>query len=172
VNSSLRDIVPSTMGKIIAIGNLKGGVGKTTLAVNAACQMAEERRQIVLVDADTQASASGWAATGVLPIACKPLPLDTDRQAAKWIAAVRQVAADADFAVIDLPPHIGAVMASAMIVADKLVLPVGASALDLRAAGKTLDLLREAQRERGDGLPSCLLVPARVDRRRTAGRVR
>jgi chromosome partitioning protein len=157
------------MGKLIAVGNLKGGTGKSTIAVNLACALRDAERTVALVDADPQGTATDWQAGGGLPVLVETLPLGSPRDAQRWVARVLALKAGADYVVVDLPPQVGSGIASALLLADLLLVPVSPSGVDLRATGRALDLLRRARAVRGGAKPAAMLVPSRVDRRTVIG---
>lgn len=104
------------MGRIICIANQKGGVGKTTTAVNLAACLADLGRKVVLIDLDSQANAtSGLGAT--VPPGEKPKTIYNallgecevedavvkTRQEGLWLAPSSQDLAGAEIELLDLP---------------------------------------------------------------------
>lgn len=157
------------MPYVISVTNLKGGCGKSCIAVNLACELAAKRAtSVTLVDADAQATATYHCSAGLLPIAHHHLPLDDPRQIDSWIRRV--LALETDYVILDAPPHVGAVTRAIVGISDAALVPCTASTADLLATVSAVDLIRAARQARSDGGPKCLLVPSRIDRRTSNGR--
>ncbi len=129
---------------IIALLNQKGGVGKTTLATHIAGELAMRGQQVVLLDADPQGSALDWTqrrAQQGLPrlFSAVGLARETLHQEAP------ELARRADHVVIDGPPRIAALARSALLAAERVLIPVQPSPYDLWASAEMVALIREAQ---------------------------
>lgn len=152
---------------MIGVVNLKGGCGKSNIAVNLACEIASKGHAVTLIDADAQGTAHHWASAGHLPVRVEAMPLGT-RSAAQWVSRVLSMTVD--FIVLDAPPQIGATTQAIVGISDLVLIPITPSYADLTATASALDLVQQARRERKDGGPRCLLIPSKVDRRTASGR--
>jgi chromosome partitioning protein len=125
---------------IISFLNQKGGVGKTTLAVNVAAALAAEGHKVLLIDADKQGSASTWASLRTEP-AFQVVSMARDNMAKEAL----RLAADFDYAIIDGPPHAEQIARSCIIASDFVALPIEPSGLSTWASDLTVHQVREAQ---------------------------
>jgi len=151
------------MGQIIVSGNLKGGTGKTTIAVNLACALRMHGYSVALIDVDPQGTASEWARRGELPLQAEAAPPSGLPGRARWLERAVELRSAADMVLLDLPPSSAPVLAASLMVADLLVIPITPSAVDVPPTANVLRLVREAREARREGRPAALLVPNRID---------
>jgi chromosome partitioning protein len=148
----------------IAVAQRKGGVGKTTVSVSVAAEIARRGHNTVLIDGDPQRSACHWAEPGNLSFSVYDLALE-DQGVPDWVRSVREVRAE--ILVIDTAPNDRS-LGAAIAVADLVLIPCTPSGLDIEATVRTLEIIDAVRRHR-NGAPQMILVPNRVDLRRLEG---
>ena len=142
---------------IITVGNTKGGVGKTTLAVNLAIAQALAGRDVWLIDGDRQGTAqtaiSIRADAGHAPgIACATYPDGPTLR-----AQVQQQAAKFDDIIIDAGGRDSTALRAALVLSDVLLVPFQPRSYDVWALNDIAGLVDEARSVR-DGLRAVAIL--------------
>ena len=128
---------------ILAIGNIKGGVGKTTLAVNIAISRSLAGRDVLLVDGDEQRTAITFTdlrtehlgGPGYTAVSLNGAALRTQ---------VRQLSYKYNDIVIDVGGRDTGSLRAALTVSETLLIPVQPRSFDIWAVDQVADLVKEA----------------------------
>jgi chromosome partitioning protein len=120
----------------VVVCNVKGGVGKTTTAVYLAAAAAERGHEVVLVDADRQASSAEWLET-------RPFDGVAVVEAPSERTLTRAMSRGDGVAVVDTPPGDQRILQSATAAADAVVIPTRAGGVEFSPVLTTLELVPE-----------------------------
>jgi len=142
---------------IVGVLSQKGGVGKTTIAINTAATLALRGQRVLLVDADPQGSSLAWSSARdrdpLFPVVGMAKPsLHRD---------LPTMAKDYDVVVIDGAPRVNELGRSAILASDTILIPVQPSPYDVWAAALTVQLIREAQQFR-ENLTAAFVINRRI----------
>lgn len=118
--------------RTIAVVNLKGGSGKTTSAVFLAHEWAARGRQVLLVDADPQATALRWSEQAAFKVSTLALPVKDLHTRLAGIVGGRY-----DLVVVDTPPlaERSGIVLSALRLADLVVVPIAPTMAEFERLG-------------------------------------
>jgi chromosome partitioning protein len=198
--SSTRPYNPSTdLLMIVAIANQKGGVGKTTTAINLAAALALRGKRTLLIDLDPQANStmsfldmqqvtrSVYDAISEPSVSLRdvilPTPLENLAVAPSRIALVGEM--DAHFrlkdklealqgeyphVVIDCPPTLGLLTVNALVAATHLLIPIQSSYFALEGTDDLLETIEKVRARPNPALRILGVVITMHDRRTALAR--
>ncbi|MBW2466176.1 MAG: ParA family protein [Deltaproteobacteria bacterium] len=180
------------MRQVVSVVNLKGGVGKTTSAVNIAACLGEIGKSVLLIDLDPQGSASlslGIENSGeellfalnnetplpVMPIEIKGVELvpsgmslatgQLEESGNALARCLEETPGDWEYVIIDCPPSYGNLTTNALIASTRVVVPVEASFLGLNGLKQMVSAIGSL-RPQNPGLEIEAILPCRAHRRR------
>lgn len=133
---------------ILVVGHTKGGVGKTTVAVNIAIAFAMSGRSVHLVDADSQGTAAMAAAVREDAGLAPPLPCSACPDGSALRAHVEGLAGGFDDVVIDAGGRDSAALRASLLLADVLLAPFQPRSFDVWALQDVAALVADAEQRR------------------------
>ncbi len=145
---------------IISLVNQKGGVGKTTIAINIGIGMARRNYKVGFLDTDPQGTASQWQSIeGNMAFEVRRHP--------SRVSSMDLMDADRNHGVvvIDTPPAIGEITQSVLEVSDLAIVPLAPSVLDIWSSRTTVGMIEEAMKV-NPRLKGRLLVSRKIPRTR------
>lgn len=141
---------------IISLVNQKGGVGKTSIAVNLGVCLARKNYKLQLIDMDPQGTALQWQSIEgnmAFQVTHHPAPLSPEK--------TKAFSQGYDHLVVDTPPAIGEISRSVLRFTDLALVPLAPSPLDIWSSHNTVRMIAEAKHENPD-LEGKLLICRKI----------
>ena len=183
--------------KVIAIINQKGGVGKSTTAINLSAALGEMGKQVLLIDLDPQGNSSSGLGVEknrvsrciydallndipltdiIIPDVSKGLDVvpATINLAGAEVELVSEMARENrlkdDYVFIDCPPSLGLLTINALVAADKLLIPIQCEFYALEGVTKLLDSMKRVKSRLNPSLDIYGVLLTMSDNRTTLSR--
>ena len=125
---------------IISLANNKGGVGKSTIAVNLACYIAQKKNRVLLIDTDPLGCVVKWQgllenkALDIIHYPENNIHHDMDKLSKGYTHTI-----------IDTPPGISKIIVSSLLTSHLAIVPIDPSPLSIRSSAKIIGLIRQIQ---------------------------
>lgn len=135
-----------TAAQIIGVIQVKGGVGRSTIATNLAA-LFSLTQQTALIDCDLpQGTSASWYAVRTAEMPSDNLTLATAGDYRELVIRAQELSKTHRYLVIDAPPRIAEMTRAIIVMSSLCLVPLGASAAEIWSTAdlvKTLDAARE-----------------------------
>lgn len=133
---------------IISITNLKGGVGKSTIATNLAVCFAHMGKSVCIVDTDTNQSAMSWVENRDEQLPNVTVTGVTNAKVAGQ--TISAMGTKYDIVIVDGTPNVSEMTTRIILASDFVLIPIQASPLDFNAMPMFFERYEQAKEFRGE----------------------
>jgi chromosome partitioning protein len=155
----------------IAITNLKGGVGKTTITTNLAVSFVHRGKKVCIVDSDLgQKSSMEWAGNRSESMPHIPVYGSMAKQLNKEVAKLNE---ENDIVFIDGTPQLSELAERTVLASDILIIPISPSIYDLRAFEsffERVEQINQVREEQGLKMVKTYVIVNRIAEKTNLGR--
>jgi len=136
--------------QIIGVIQVKGGVGRSTIATNLAAVFSL-KEPTALIDCDLpQGTSASWYAVRKAEVPPVNLTLAIAHDYRELVSRVQELAAEHRYIVIDAPPRIAEMTRAIVVMSSLNLVPLGASAAEIWSTADLLQTISEARLFRAD----------------------
>src|ERR1700712_5518494 len=126
---------------VIAVSNPKGGAGKSTTTLLLATYLAQSGASVCVLDADPNQPIMDWKTNGLSKTTLKVIGGIKESNLMEVLDAQND-----QFVFIDLEGTASVLVSRSIAMADFVIIPVQASAVDVRQAGKAIRAVRDEEK--------------------------
>lgn len=155
------------MPLIITLAHQKGGVGKSTLAINLYGYFAKSGHKTAIIDIDPQGSITSLLQT----FGSKEQISLFERDSFKSYTELQSKIADYDIVIIDTPPYLSKELQQVLAISHLVLIPCKASPFDALAVVQTIGLVRE-EMNHNELLSAAIVFTMTISGTNFAGQIR